>query len=76
MGLGTQSTLAQAQAFVTTHGTESFPMLWDPTFASWAALGITAQPASMLLTADGRVVDAWAGRIPEERVLDLVSRLG
>ncbi|MCB0994644.1 MAG: hypothetical protein KDB21_06120 [Acidimicrobiales bacterium] len=75
VGLGTQDDLALAEYFVDTYGTVSFPMLWDPTFDSWAALGITGQPAAMLMTSDGRIVEAWSGAIPETQVLDLVDQL-
>ena len=75
VGLGTQDSLDDAFAFVDNYGTTSFPMLWDPTFDSWAALGVTGQPAAMLMTSDGRIVEAWSGAIPETQVLDLVDQL-
>lgn len=75
VGLGTQNDLGQALDFVQTYGTVSFPMLWDPTFASWAQLGITGQPAGMLFDADGRLVERWSGPIPESTVLALVAEL-
>ncbi|MCB0994642.1 MAG: hypothetical protein KDB21_06110 [Acidimicrobiales bacterium] len=75
MGLGTQDSLDDAFAFVDNYGTSSFPMLWDPTFDSWAALGITGQPAGMLFDREGALVARWSGPIPEGEVLDLVAEL-
>ncbi len=48
-------------------------MLWDPSFDSWQELGIRGQPAAVLYSADGEVLEGWSGRIPEERVLDLIA---
>ena len=48
-------------------------MLWDPTLESWQQLGINGQPASALFAADGTVLGAWSGLIPEDEVLDLIG---
>ncbi len=48
-------------------------MLWDPTLESWQQLGITGQPAAALFGADGSVLGAWSGPIPEDDVVDLLS---
>lgn len=76
IGLGSQDDLDQALDFVDTYGTVSFPMLWDPSFDSWRALGINGQPAGLLLTADGTIVAGWRGGIPESEVLDAIAQLG
>lgn len=51
-------------------------MLWDPSFTSWRELEIRGQPAAMLFAADGQPVETWSGRIPEDRVLELVAGQG
>jgi hypothetical protein len=38
-------------------------MLWDPSFDSWRQLRITGQPAAVLVSADGRELGRWTGRI-------------
>ena len=48
-------------------------MLWDPTFESWRQLGISGQPAGMLLDANGTILTSWRGAIPQSRVLDTVG---
>lgn len=48
-------------------------MLWDPSFQSWRDIGIQGQPAAVLYAADGEILEAWSGRIPEDRVLELVT---
>jgi hypothetical protein len=62
VGLGTQADLALAKDFVN-QTKVTFPMLWDATFASWRALGVAAQPAAVLVSADGRELGRWFGRI-------------
>ena len=73
VGLGTQDNLEYAADFIEVTGTVSFPMLWDPSFESWIHFGIPGQPAGVLLDADGSVIDAWLGPIPEDRVLATIS---
>ena len=75
MGLGTQDNLEMAAAFIEVTGTVSFPMLWDESFESWVHFGIPGQPAGVLLDADGYVIDAWLGPIPEQQVLDTLTTL-
>ncbi len=48
-------------------------MYWDATFESWTQLGITGQPAAALFAADGEILGAWRGAIPEDEVLDLIA---
>lgn len=73
MGLGTQDDLAYAKEFVSDRGTKSFPMLWDPSFESWKALGVYGQPAAMLLTPTGEKVKFWQGFFPQDEVLELAE---
>lgn len=73
MGLGAQDDLAGASDFFRQFGPFSFPMYWDATFQSWNQLGLASQPASALFTADGKVIGAWFGRIPEDKVLALIA---
>ena len=72
VGLGTQDTLEEAEAFVSDTGV-TIRMLWDATYQSWAELGVSLQPSAMLLSPDGRLVEQWLGRIPETEVLALAA---
>ena len=73
IGLGTQDSADEAADFVRDYGTYSFPMYWDETFESWVALGVTGQPAAVLLSADGEVLAGWRGAFPEDEVLRLAA---
>ena len=75
IGLGTQDTAELGVSFVESTGTFSFPMYWDESFATWAAFGITAQPAAVLLGGDGTVLGGWLGGFPEDEVLDLAAQV-
>jgi peroxiredoxin len=70
IGLGTQDTLAEADEFAATYET-TFPMLWDETFETWSAIGVSSQPAAVLFAADGTPLAGWRGAFPEDEVLDL-----
>jgi hypothetical protein len=48
-------------------------MYWDESFESWSELGLTSQPAAALFSAEGTLLDGWLGRIPEQRVLELIG---
>ena len=73
MGVGTQDTLEEANEFVEDHDTRSFTMLWDESFETWQALGITSQPSAILLAADGTPITGWVGTYPEDEVLRLAA---
>lgn len=73
MGLGTQDTLGEAEEFRTAHGVESFPLLWDESFESWLALGVTSQPGAILFAADGTPLQGWRGIFDEAEVLRLAA---
>ncbi len=51
----------------------TFTMLWDPTFESWRQLGISGQPAGMLLDSNGTNQISWRGGIPQSRVLEAIG---
>ena len=59
--------------FVENRGTESFTMLWDESFLTWQATGITGQPTIILLAPDGTELGRWFGAIPEDEVLALAA---
>ena len=48
-------------------------MLWDGSFQSWTALGISGQPTVVLFAADGTELGRWFGGIPESDVLNLIG---
>jgi hypothetical protein len=60
VGLGTQDSFGQAQSFVARHGI-TFPMAWDRGFKSWDDFGIQGQPASILVSPEGRELKRWIG---------------
>ncbi|MCY3635836.1 MAG: hypothetical protein OXH23_09545 [bacterium] len=63
-----------AESFVQATGT-TFTMLWDRTFQSWNQLGVTGQPAGMLMNRYGQILDQWRGDIPRQQVLDAIEEL-
>lgn len=65
IGVGTQDGYAKAQAFVARHGL-TFRMLWDRGFASWNGFGIQGQPASILVSTDGRELKRWIGSLTDD----------
>lgn len=73
VGLGTQDSLGEAEEFTNEYGTQSFTMLWDESFETWQAIGITSQPSAVLLDADGTPITGWIGPYPEDEVLRLVA---
>jgi hypothetical protein len=48
-------------------------MYWDETFESWAAFGVSSQPAAALLSPSGEVLGAWRGMFPIDEVLSLAA---
>jgi hypothetical protein len=48
-------------------------MYWDETFESWLAFDVVSQPAAVLLSPDGEVLERWSGMYDEGRVLELVA---
>lgn len=72
VGLGSKDTLDEAKEFASRYGV-SFTMLWDGSGRSWRELGITGQPAAVLLARDGSVVERWFGPFPEDEVVRLAA---
>ncbi len=74
VGLGTQDNLEFAEEFISTTGTSTLPMYWeDGGFDSWSFYGVRGQPAAILVTADGTIIDGWSGRFPLDTVLELAQ---
>lgn len=46
-------------------------MLWDGTFATWTALGVTSSPTAGLFDADGSFIAGWVGPLPEDDIIRL-----
>ena len=69
IGLGTQDDLNQAKSFQKRNKVSTVKLLWDSTGKSWTKLGVPAQPAWMLIAADGTVLGTDLGAIPYEEVL-------
>lgn len=63
VGLGSQDNLDQANQFVAAGGTVSFPMLWDESGASWAALGVFGQPYWILYDSQGTIAASRSGSV-------------
>ncbi len=49
-------------------------MLWDSSSRSWRDLGISGQPAAILLAPDGSEVKRWVGQLDEADVVRLAAR--
>ena len=49
-------------------------MLWDSSSRSWRDLGISGQPAAILLAPDGSEVKRWLGQFDEAEVVRLAAR--
>lgn len=75
IGLGTQDGYDKAQAFVARHGL-TFRMLWDRGFESWNAFGIQGQPASILVSTDGRELKRWIGVLSDDERAEVLRLAG
>ncbi len=73
IGVGTQDDLPRAEAFVDDYGTASFTMLWDETYVTWNALGVSSSPTAGLFDADGTFIAGWVGPVPEDVVIQLAE---
>ena len=51
----------------------TFDMLWDESFISWQTIGVSSQPAAVMLKADGTPITGWIGPFPEDEVLRLAA---
>jgi len=52
VGLGTQDDFSFAREFRESGGLEDVTLLWDPSFATWQALGIQANSQMMVVSPD------------------------
>lgn len=59
--------------FVDDTDATSFPMLWDPSGASWASFGVRGQPAWVVIAPDGRMTIQEYGAIDEDTVLGIAN---
>ena len=75
IGLGTKDDGDYAVDFVNDTQTYSFPMYWDDTSSSWVTFDVVYQPAAVLLTPDGEVIESWSSMFPVEEVLSLAQQV-
>ena len=73
IGLGAKDDGEFAAEFVTSTGTYSFPVYWDETFESWVSLGISGQPAGILLSPTGDELTRWRGTVDLDEALALAT---
>lgn len=52
IGVGAQDDFPYAQDFIYSTGTMAPTMLWDPSFSTWRAFGVTVNSQMMLASAD------------------------
>ena len=72
IGIGTQDGFDEAKKFRARHNI-TFSLLWDESFDTWNAFGVTSQPASVLMAANGMTIKGWQGVIPEAEVVRLAT---
>ncbi len=48
-------------------------MYWDRTGLSWTLMGVPAQPAWILISKDGKVLNGELGSIPYKDVLKAIA---
>lgn len=75
VGLGTQDSIEDATDFVNDTGTSSLLMTWDASFETWSYYGISSQPNAILVTPSGETIEAWAGRLSTDDVLEAIENL-
>ena len=74
IGIGAGGDLDGAREFVESTGARSFPMLWDPSFASWEHYRIRSNSQVWILTPTGEPVETVVG-LDRDGILDRVSGL-
>lgn len=53
----------------------SVPMYWeDGTFDTWNHYGVQGQPAAVLVTPEGEIIEGWYGAIPIDTVQTLIDQ--
>lgn len=72
VGIGTQDTFGEAQDFLARHGI-TFTLLWDESFETWQAFGVSSQPAAAMLSPTGENLGGWFGMYDEGEVLELAG---
>jgi hypothetical protein len=73
IGLGTKDDADYAVDFVKSTGTYSFPMYWDETKSAWVPFGIVNQPAVVLLSPTGDVIEKWNGTFQADEALSKLT---
>ena len=63
------------EAYAADYGIESFPLLWDGSFATWQELEVFGQPAGMLFSPGGELLAGWQGPIPQDEVLEAIDAI-
>lgn len=71
--MGAQDSFEFAQEFQESTGAQSFTMVWDASFESWAYYGVRGQPTAILVDPNGQPIVGWAGFFDEEEVLELAA---
>lgn len=69
VGIGTQDDEQYARDFIADTGVSTPRMLWDASYESWRAMGITVQPTWILIKGNGEPIDGWVGGLPESEIL-------
>jgi len=72
--MGAQDSYGQAQQFQESTGTNSFLMIWDEGFDTWAYYGVRGQPTAILLDPNGNPITGWLGAFPEDEVLEIAAQ--
>jgi len=78
IGLGTQDDFPFAREFRESGGLEHVTLLWDPSFATWQALGVQANSQMMVVTPDlsqGSSLIFGFTEDQQQTVLDFVADL-
>jgi hypothetical protein len=75
IGLGTQNDPDYAVDFVTSTGTYSFPMYWDDTNSAWLPFAIVDQPAVVLLSPTGDILEKWESVFDADQVLAALAAM-
>ncbi len=78
VGLGTQDDFRFAREFRESGGLEEVPLLWDPSFGTWQALGVRANSQMMVVTPDlsqGSSLIFGFTKDQQQGVLDFVADL-
>jgi hypothetical protein len=74
IGVGAQDDFPYAQDFIYSTGTMAPTMLWDPSFSTWQAFGVTVNSQMMLASADlTETTELFSGFGDEEQQLILDS---